>query len=262
MKNIEVCWNITARCNQGCKYCHRFLNVVDLSLDSNKIILQKIINKGIKKLTWTGGEALLLPYLDELLKLASENNIQNKLITNGVLLTDERLKNIYKYLNCVNLSVDSIFENTNIQIGRDKNQMNLVEDRLKLLHNYNIKCNINTVLNKLNINEIEELAKTISNYNITEWRIFKFMALREMSLKTKEIFDISKEDFDSTIRDLKSNFCNLNITTRELKDFETLYLLILANGDVFITKNNQDIKCGNLLYDSFEDILQHFKELQ
>ena len=39
MKELEICWNITARCNQNCKYCHRFLNLQDLSFDENLQIL-------------------------------------------------------------------------------------------------------------------------------------------------------------------------------------------------------------------------------
>ena len=42
----EICWNITARCNQNCKYCHRFLKVKDLSFSENLSILNNLKQAG------------------------------------------------------------------------------------------------------------------------------------------------------------------------------------------------------------------------
>ena len=82
MQNQEVCWNITTKCNQNCRYCHRFLNIDDLSYEENKKILMKMIKDGIKEITWTGGEALLYPRILELLRIAKAYGIKSKLITN------------------------------------------------------------------------------------------------------------------------------------------------------------------------------------
>lgn len=82
MQSQEVCWNITAKCNGNCRYCHRFLNYDDLSYEKNKKILMKMIEDGIGAITWTGGEALLYPRILELLKIAKEHGIKNKLVTN------------------------------------------------------------------------------------------------------------------------------------------------------------------------------------
>lgn len=90
MQNQEVCWNITAKCNQSCKYCHRFLNIDDLEYEKNKKILMKMIEEGIKEITWTGGEALLYPRIIELLKIAKQHGIKSKLITNRYYISRKR----------------------------------------------------------------------------------------------------------------------------------------------------------------------------
>lgn len=108
MQKKEVCWNITTKCNQNCKYCHRFLGINDLCYEENERILDNLIKDGITDITWTGGEALLYPNLISLLKKAKENGINNKLITNGMLLAqNDEIKEICNYLDSLTLSIDS-----------------------------------------------------------------------------------------------------------------------------------------------------------
>ena len=252
--NFELCWNITARCNENCKYCHRFLSPKDLTRDENFKILNNIMTSGIKNVTFTGGEALLMPYLSELILFCSENDIKSKLITNGILFTDKFFNQIKNSLNYLNLSLDSISKETNLLLGRGGEHFENVKKCLSLVANSQINLSINSVATKLNKNDLFELAKFLSDKNISEWRIFKFMPLREKAKVNEKEFEISQDEYEKLIKDLL-NISNLNIVTRQVEDFEKQYLLILANGDIVVTKDGQDIVLGNALKDDLKFII-------
>ena len=84
----EVCLFLTLKCNQNCRYCHRFLGIDEVSFEDNKRIINKIAEDGIKNMTFTGGEPLLYPNIIELVKLAKEKGLKVKLITNGSVLAN------------------------------------------------------------------------------------------------------------------------------------------------------------------------------
>lgn len=252
--NFELCWNITARCNENCKYCHRFLSPKDLTREENFKILNNIMTSGIKNVTFTGGEALLMPYLSELILFCSENDIKSKLITNGILFTDKFFNQIKNSLNYLNLSLDSISKETNLLLGRGGEHFENVKKCLSLVANSQINLSINSVATKLNKNDLFELAKFLSDKNISEWRIFKFMPLREKAKVNEKEFEISQDEYEKLIKDLL-NISNLNIVTRQVEDFEKQYLLILANGDILVTKDGQDIVLGNALKDDLKFII-------
>ena len=252
--NFELCWNITARCNENCKYCHRFLSPKDLTRDENFKILNNIMTSGIKNVTFTGGEALLMPYLSELILFCSENDIKSKLITNGILFTDKFFNQIKNSLNYLNLSLDSISKETNLLLGRGGEHFENVKKCLSLVANSQINLSINSVATKLNKNDLFELAKFLSDKNISEWRIFKFMPLREKAKVNEKEFEISQDEYEKLIKDLL-NISNLNIVTRQDEDFEKQNLLIHANGDIVVTKDGQDIVLGNALKDDLKFII-------
>lgn len=136
MQKKEVCWNITTKCNQNCKYCHRFLGINDLCYEENEKILDNLIKDGITDITWTGGEALLYPNLIGLLKKAKENGINNKLITNGLLLAkNDEIKEICNYLDALTLSIDSTDNEINAELGRGINHYQNIKTVLVLYYN-------------------------------------------------------------------------------------------------------------------------------
>lgn len=249
MQKKEVCWNITTKCNQNCRYCHRFLNIEDLTYEKNEKILENLIRDGITDITWTGGEALLYPNLIELLKIAKANGIKNKLITNGMVLAqDDKIKEICNYLDSLTLSIDSANNDINAELGRGKNHYNNIKDVLDYVKDKKIKLNINTVVSKKNINEIDELGKFLNNYKIDSWRVFKFMPLRETAEKNREQFEISEKEFEDS-KNVFKTFTNIPaIEYREEKDMENKYVLLVANGDIIKTEDGKDVKKGNALY--------------
>lgn len=253
----EVCWNITARCNQNCRYCHRFLNISDLSYEDNYRILKNLKKAGINSITWTGGEALLINGIDDLLKKSYELGIKNKLITNGKLLTRKRIDNIINYMDSITLSIDSVNNTINDSLGRGKNHFQEIKEILDYIKekSYSVKIRINSVVCKNNINYFEELITFLNNYNIYSWRVFKFMPLRELSIKNKELFDITMKQYDTLVNLIKDKSKVLNIDTRILEDMEEKYILILANGDIVITKNGKDEIVGNALKDSLRNYI-------
>lgn len=247
----EICWNITARCNQNCKYCHRFLNIMDLTYDENLNILNNLENSGITSITWTGGEALLLNGIDDLLKISYEKRIKNKIITNGKLLTREKIDKIYKYLDSITLSIDSINDDINDSLGRGRNHFEEIKEILDYIKEkkYNVKIRINSVVCKNNIDDFKDLTNFLNNYDIYSWRIFKFMPLREKAVMNKESFDVSLDNYNEVVNYIKQNSKIKIIDTRIEEDMEKKYVLILANGDIVITNNGKDEKVGNALND-------------
>ena len=256
MPRKKVCWNITARCNQNCKYCHRFLDIKELDFYSNKKILENLIKNGITDITWTGGEALLYPNLIELLKISKENGVKNKLITNGLILSKSKnIEEICNSLDYLTLSIDSIDSNINKQLGRGAEHYNTIKNILDYVNDKKLSININTVICKNNVDKLGDLGKFLNNYKIDTWKFFKFMPIRETAEKNKEIFEIKNTEF-KTKENVFKKFQNIsNIVYKEQNEFEKSYLII-ANGDIIKTENGRDIIKGNALKNNVVSIME------
>lgn len=66
MKELySICWNITNKCNENCKFCYRKI-CNDNSLEQNKKIFDNLSQIKVDKITFSGGEPLLYGSLFEL----------------------------------------------------------------------------------------------------------------------------------------------------------------------------------------------------
>lgn len=252
MKEIySVCWNITEKCNEDCKFCFRtFAN--DLSFDDNKRIADKLINYGVEKITFAGGEPLLYENLFPLVEYIKNirPNIILSITTNGLLVNNKNYEKILKYFDWISFSFDAIDDNYYKKVGRGKKHMKKNLQNLKLFEN-KINIKINTVVNKENLNQISEIWDTISKYNIHRWKIFRYYPINSIAKINCNRFNITNSEFNNLKEDISNitNFSNVQVTYNDVEEFETSYFNIYPNGAI---KDKTGKEVANILKDSMK----------
>jgi len=121
----SICWNVTSKCNENCKFCYRKI-CKDNSLEENKKIFDNISKVKIGKITFAGGEPLLYHELFELADYVKEKkpDIILSLTTNGKSLDDNLVEGILKRFDWISFSIDSSDELINEEIGRGIQHLN------------------------------------------------------------------------------------------------------------------------------------------
>lgn len=98
------------RCNLSCAYCNEYDKVSERV--PTTVMLRRIdllAQLGTAAITISGGEPLLHPELDEIIRRIRKHGILATLITNGYLLTSARIKALNRAgLNYLQISIDNV----------------------------------------------------------------------------------------------------------------------------------------------------------
>ncbi len=100
----------TRRCNLACTYCNEFDSVSEpVATEEMLRRVDKLAELGTTIITISGGEPLLHPELEEIIRRIRRHGILATLITNAYLLVPERIKKLNRAgLDYVQISIDNV----------------------------------------------------------------------------------------------------------------------------------------------------------
>jgi MoaA/NifB/PqqE/SkfB family radical SAM enzyme len=132
------------RCNLSCTYCNEyddFSKPVALDVMLHRVELLGRLKTGV--ITLSGGEPLLHPELDEIIRGIRKNATLAGLITNGYLLTADRIKKLNNAgLDYLQISIDNVMPDE-----VSKKSLKVLDKKLQLLSEHaDFHVNINSVL--------------------------------------------------------------------------------------------------------------------
>lgn len=100
----------TRRCNLACAYCNEYDHISQPVATAEMLRrVDRLAELGTTIITISGGEPLLHPELDAIIRRIHQHDIIPTLITNGYLLTPERIKRLNRAgLHLLQISIDNV----------------------------------------------------------------------------------------------------------------------------------------------------------
>ncbi|MUJ21019.1 viperin family antiviral radical SAM protein [Aliivibrio fischeri] len=212
-KELVINWHLTEVCNYDCKYCfakwgrpnelHRseqeiaklLDNLADYFIKGTSILKEELGYESVR-LNFAGGEPMILgKTFVTTLMLAKQKGFKTSIITNGHYLVNSKLVLPNNSLDMIGISFDSQILNIRKKLGRtDRKGNSFGVDDLKLAFKNltqfqkGIKTKINTVVNRLNLDE--DFSELIIDLNPYKWKVLHVMPYGDDELL------ISKQQFD------------------------------------------------------------------
>jgi radical S-adenosyl methionine domain-containing protein 2 len=262
---MEMIYNfhIIENCNYKCKFCFakwkeacelpEIYNIRKLMKKlfknlSKKNIAGKAIGENITgvRINFAGGEPLMLgKNFEKIVGMAKIFGFETSLITNGYLL--ERHPEIFKYLDMIGISVDSLDEKTCRQMGRYSGNSYLSKEKLdRIVHEIRVnnpkaKLKFNTVVSEYNYDD----AKIIGQLQAYEPDRLK--VLRQLPFNEQK--GITNEQFNRFLESNKNFLAPENVVIEDENDIIQSYLMIDPQGRFFQNGEGRSYSYSRPIYE-------------
>lgn len=269
--------SLTDRCNLRCFYCMPEEGVAlrekSEFMTSEEIIdiAKTFVKMGVKKIRLTGGEPLIKKDAENIIRQLGELPIELTITTNAVLV--DKFIDIFKEagIKSVNVSLDSLDENSFNEISR-RGFYNRIKTNIDLLiqNDFHVKVNV-VVMRDLNEHEIPDFIKWTENNNV-HVRFIEFMPFDgnkwewEKKVSYKEIMSIVDEAFGADGTEKLADKENDTARSYRLKEGKGTFGIISSVTNPFCDTCNRirltaDGKIMNCLFSQDEsDLLSLYRK--
>ena len=166
-KPREIDVTVTLRCNLKCIMCNVTKNN---NYEIDEYIYDFLLHniKYLEKIVWKGGEVFLYKNFLNLLKMASDSNVKQAIITNGLLLNEEIIEMLCKGNIDLSISIDAVEKELyeRIRVGGN---FNVLLKNIDILKKYKkmypeFSYSMSVVLMNINYKTIDDMIN-FASYN-------------------------------------------------------------------------------------------------
>ncbi len=217
---IKAEWEVVNTCNAKCLTCLYWQEKTDsriFSTSEGKNLIQQLARSGLLNLCFTGGEPFLRKDLVELLSYAKKYGITTSVVTNGLLISERRARELVDAkLDTIYVSIDAAEAGLNDEIRGLKGYFDLALaaiDNLKSMRgNTNPRIFLKATISNKNVDQLMPLADLADTKGIDGFSFQMAQVLKNANF----VFD------ESLLLDQKNRTVFLEQLELLLKDFSHL----------------------------------------
>ena len=158
-KPSYVVYCVTARCNLRCVFCSWWRkSLPELNTAEAIKLIDNMCDFGVSVIDFSGGEPLLRRDLEVLALRAKDYGVYTVLSTNGTLICEDRVNNLKRAFDIVNVSLDG-FEETHDSTRGVHGAFKRALRGIELLRSVGVKVGIDLTIYKGNAHEVLSLFK-------------------------------------------------------------------------------------------------------
>jgi radical S-adenosyl methionine domain-containing protein 2 len=230
---------VTLDCNYRCRFCFGGYKTLKRTLDDSRLLDIPVLlaEAGCQKITFEGGEPLLNPRTFELVERAKNAGLTTCLVTNGSLLTLDKLERLSENLDWLGLSADSANEDTEVALGRGYgNHVNQIVRLSDWAHDLGIALKVNSVITKLNYRE--DMKEFIKSLKPRRFKAFQVLLIRGENENACEQLAIDQLEFDYFVENHKElEACGISFVPESQEDMIGSYIMMLPDGSFYSNLN-------------------------
>ena len=202
-----VNWHFEPRCNYRCKFCFAHFNGVKRAFVKDYRKLYKaLITRGVKKITFVGGEPMLEPQIGDMIKEAAKVGLTTCVVTNGSRVKRRWLEDMVGYLHWIGFSIDASNDAMHAKLGRgtaleiSRGESKHLERCLKTWEDareLGFGLKLNTVVALANVSD--DMSVLVAKLKPHRWKVFQVLHMKGENDHVWDELEISSSDFRSWV---------------------------------------------------------------
>lgn len=263
---------LTNRCNLKCIHCYNESNSgysQDLSIEIVRGLIDAAYKCGLQEIALSGGEALLYPWIEDVLTYCTEKGLKPFILTNGTYCVDSKYYDILmKYEPDIQISLDGPDRQSNDMIRGEKSfdkTINFIQELKK--SEYKGEISVNTVITEYTVNNYPEMVELCKKMNIDK---LSYSMLTLAGRAQDHMLQLNNKDFIEIIRDINTNIkvlpenkcqgigLNHECSLKKIQNgVIELQPKVTCYGEVFPCQmhNKKEYSIGNIYEKNIENIL-------